>query len=257
MFQLTVATLNLRNRQDRWLERRELVVAELLDTQPDLVSLQEIHRPIGQGKWLRNQLNSRLTGSSKGPYRLYQKPRRHLVRGYFESIGILSKVPVLSHDVLSLGYEGRVALRVNVELPSKNTLDFVAVHLHHIASDREARLIQVMRLIGWLNDHNPVPFQIIAGDFNETPDGPAIEQMKQVYRSAFVENRGYDPIATFPTALVFRPDGWAGCLDYVFLSKAVGLVQEARIFCNKPSVDDPTLYPSDHVGLIVTLDGEA
>ena len=250
---VTVATLNLRNRHDRWLRRRSLVVAQLLDAQPDLISLQEIYRPIGQGRWIRNQINSRLSGNTSEPYRLVQKRRHHPISGYFEGIGILSKLPVLSHDAVSLGYGGRVALRANVELPSRETLDFVAVHLHHVAEDHEARLEQVMRLWGWLNEGNPAPLQVIAGDFNELPDGPAVQQMKQTYRSAFVESRGYDPIATFPTALSPQPDGWAGCLDYIFVSKAIKRVVEAKIICNKASPDDATLYPSDHVGLLATL----
>lgn len=254
MTRLTVATLNLRNRHDRWLERRRLIVAEILDTLPDLISLQEIYRPIGQGRWLRNQINSRLTGGSGGPYRLIQRRKQHPVKGYFEAIGVLSRLPVLSHDSLALGYGGRVALRVNVELPSRKTLDFVATHLHHVAEDREAREEQVMQMIGWLNERNPIAYQVIAGDFNEVPTGLAIERMKQTYRSAFVETRGYDLIATFPTGLVPSSDGWAGCLDYVFVSKSIDCVLEAKVFCSKPDADDPTLYPSDHVGLLVTLE---
>lgn len=250
---ITVASLNLRNRQDRWLKRRELIVSQLIDAAPDLVSLQEIYRPIGQGRWLRNQINNRLTGSSDRPYRLIQQRRQHLSQGYFEGIGILSKLPVLSHDAVSLGYQGRIALRANVELPSRETLDFVATHFHHVAHDREARLEQAMRLVGWLNNVSRVPLQVIAGDFNETPTGPAIQYLKQLYRSAFEEARGYELIATFPTALVSRPDDWTGCLDYLLLSPAVGQVLEARLFCHRPAAGDPTLYPSDHVGLLARL----
>lgn len=253
MPQISVATLNLHNRRDRWLERRNLIVAELVDTQPDLVSLQEINRPIGQGRWLRNQINSRLSGKSGHPYRLIQKRKQHVIHGYFEGIGVLSKLPILSHDALSLGFGGRVALRVNVELSSRESLDFVATHLHHVAEEPEARVDQVMRLIGWLGERNPVPLQVIAGDFNEIPTGPAIQQMRQRYRSAFCEVHGYDPIATYPTVLVSRQDGWAGCLDYVFVSRAVDQVLSARLFCNRSSPQDPTLYPSDHVGLISSL----
>ena len=253
MPEVIVATLNLRNRQDRWLARRHLIVAELLDTQPDLISLQEIYRPIGQARWLRNQINSRISGSSSKPYQLIQKRRQHPVRGYFEGLGILSKLPVLSTDSLNLGYGGRIALRVNVELPTHETLDFVAVHLHHVAEDREARLVQAMKLSGWLNKKSPAPLQIIAGDFNEIPTGLAIKHMRQMYRSAFVEFRGYDPIATYPTALISRSDGWTGCLDYVFISGEEAGVNDARIFCNKAAAHDPTLYPSDHVGLLTKI----
>jgi hypothetical protein len=231
---ISVATLNLLNRQNRWLARRELIVAEFIDTQPDLISLQEIYLPIGQARWLKNQINSRLSGRTDGPYQLFKKRRQHPVRGIIEGIGILSRLPV--------------------ELETRETLDFVAVHLHHMSQDREARLEQVMLLTGWLNDKDSVPLQVIAGDFNEVPGGLAIEYMKQSYRSVFVEYQGYDPIATFPTALIQRSDGWSGCLDYIFISKAVNQVLNAQIFCRKPSVNDPTLYASDHVGLLANIE---
>lgn len=253
MDEISVATLNLRNRQDRWLSRRKLIVAELLDSQPDLVSLQEVYLPIGQARWIRNQINSRISGRSAQPYHVIQKRRSNFIKGYFEGVAILSKFPILARDAVDLGYGGRVALRVNVELPSRRTLDFVAVHLHHKAEDREARLEQAMRLTSWLQEVNPVPRQIVAGDFNETPDGPAIQYIKSTYRSAFVEARGYEPVATFPTALVTQSNGWSGCLDYIFLSKFSGQITEARIFCRKPAREDPKLYPSDHVGLLVKL----
>jgi endonuclease/exonuclease/phosphatase family metal-dependent hydrolase len=253
--QITVATLNLLNRQERWLKRRELVVAQLLDAAPDLISLQEVYRPIGQANWLKNQINSRLASAGIGrPYHLVQKRRHHFWKGYFEGIAILSRLPILSHDAISLGYQGRVALRANIELPTRETLDFVAVHLHPPSRDREARVEQVMKLMGWLNEQNPVPLRVIGGDFNETPDGPAIRRMKQGYRSAFEACWGHEPLATFPTALIQKEDDWAGCLDYIFISPAVERVVDVQIFCNKPAAGDPTLYPSDHVGLLVTLE---
>lgn len=247
---ITVATLNLRNRADRWAERRHLLVEQLVEVAPDLLSLQEISFPIGQGKWLVRQLNARLSGSLWQPYRLIQRRKRHLVNGFWEGIGILTKLPVSTHDLLHLGYGGRLALRVNVTLPAGQSLDFVATHLHHVAFDKEARLEQVMALIGWLNGQGRVPLQIVAGDFNEMPNGPAISQMKQMYRSAYALARGFEPLATFPTALV--KGDWASCLDYIFVSPAVQ-VATARIFCDRPAGHDPTLYPSDHVGLVATL----
>jgi endonuclease/exonuclease/phosphatase family metal-dependent hydrolase len=254
MPQITVATLNLRNRQDRWLKRRELVVAQLLDAAPDLIGLQEVYRPIGQANWLRNQINSRMASTGGRPYRLIQKRRHHPWKGYFDGIGILSRLPILSHDAISLGYEGRVALRANIELATRETLDFVTLHLHHRSRDHEARAEQVMKLTGWLKEHNPVRLQVIAGDFNEVPDRPAIQLMKQGYRSTFDEAWGHEPLATFPTALVPRQDDWAGCIDYIFISPTVKNVKDVRIFCNKPSPNDPTLYPSDHIGLLATLE---
>lgn len=259
MFAFTVATINLHNRSDRWLARRHLLVGQLMDAQPDIVALQEIGLAVGQASWLARQINIRLTGDSRRPYRVVQA-RRAGLRHRLEAVGVMTRLPIIYHDVLPLGFDGRVAIRVNVELPAgaagsrRQSLDFVSVHLHHVAADREARLDQVMALVGWLNDKRRVPLQVIAGDFNELPNGPAITFMRQSYRSAYAEFKGRDPLATFPTSLVREPLDWAGCLDYVFVSPAVYKVTGAAIFLDRPAPDDDTLYPSDHVGLIIGLE---
>ena len=223
----------------------------LLKHEPDLVSLQEIYMPIRQGHWLRNQLNARYEGR---PYRLVQARKRHLVKGYIEGVGVLTRLPVLSSDMVSLGYEGRVALRVNLQLPTGTPLDFVAVHLHHVHYDRQARLEQVMTMLGWLSERNPVAHRIIAGDFNETPDGLAIRQMKETYDSVYEQVKGHEPLATFPTALIAR--NWAGCLDYIFTTRGIAGILSANLFCTTPSPDDNTLYPSDHVGILSQIEIE-
>ena len=258
MTPVTVATINLRNRADRWGERRHLLVNQIVDTTPDLISLQEISLPIRQGHWLRNQINMRLTGSTKRPYILIQRRKHHPVKGYYEGIGILTRLPVRYHDWVALGYGGRVALRANVELSNRQSLDFVSTHLHHVAFEREARLEQVMRLLGWLRDRRHIPHQIVAGDFNEVPTGLAIERMKQAFHSAYALCYDHEPLATFPTALrPFTPDdaeehSQAACLDYIFVSPAVQ-VTAVSLFCHHPAAEDPTLYPSDHVGLLATV----
>lgn len=253
MMRIKVATLNVHGRQHRWRERRHLIVGQVMDAGPDLLSLQEINFPMGQATWLRDQINTRLSGSRREPYSLVQKQMTQLLHGSLEGVGILTRLPVITSDALDLGYDGRVAVRANVALPSGETLDFVATHLHHIARDRQARLEQVMVLSGWLNDTGSVPLQVVAGDFNEVPDGPAIQQMKQAYRSAMEMARGYEPLATFPTALVPRADDWSGCLDYIFISSGIE-VREATIFVDEPAEEDDTLYGSDHVGLLATLE---
>ncbi len=250
--ELSVATINLHNRRDRWRQRRHVLVGELLNTLPDLIALQEINFPIGQGRWIRNQLNARLP-EGKRPYRLIQKRRQHLIHGYREGVGILSNHPVLYHDHVHLGQNGRVALRANIELPGQKTVDFVCTHLHHIPHHSEIREQQAMALNGWLSSYRPVSRKIIAGDFNETPSGQAIQYMKQSYRSAYEAQHAHEPLATYPSALA-SSGGQAACLDYIFISSAIKTVLEARIFCNHPAEEDDSLYPSDHVGLLITLD---
>ncbi len=252
MTDLTVATINLRNRADRWRQRRHLLVAQLLDATPDLVALQEISFSINQGRWLRNQINARLP-EGKRPYTLIQKRKRHW-RYRREGIGILTNLPIIYTDYVNLGHNGRLALRANISLSDHQVLDFVTAHLHHVAHDREARQEQALRLVGWLRTVRPTPLQIVAGDFNETPDGPAIKVMKQNFRSAYEMRHGREPLATFPTALTTATYGdWAGCLDYIFVSPVITSIIATSIFCDKPAADDDTLYPSDHVGLMATI----
>ncbi len=259
MYPITVATINLRNRSDRWLARRRLLVSEIIEKSPDLISLQEISLSIGQGNWLAKQVNIRMTGSSNGPYRIIQTRRSHPSH-WGEGVGVMTKLPVLYHDSLPLGYGGRVALRVNLEIPAARSqgryqsLDFVAVHLHHEQHEDDIRLEQAMQMVGWLNDRRRVPLQVIAGDFNEVPGGVAITFMKQSYRSAYAEVIGREPLATFPTCLPQPLLDWSGCLDYVFVSPAVYTIKVASLFCTESAVDDDTLYPSDHVGVLVGLE---
>ncbi len=251
--EVTLATINLHNRADRWLERRHLLVDELVELAPDLVALQEINLPIRQGKWLCKQVNLRLSGSDKMPYQLIQKRCQRLVNGAFEAVGVMSRLRMLYQESIGLGQSGRVALRVHVELPSHKTMDFISTQFHHVAFEKEAREEQAMKLVGWLNSHKHVPIQVIAGDFNETPDGMAISYIKQSFRSAYETCFGREPLATYPTFLV-KSDEPAACLDYIFYSPAIQRVTQAKLFGKVADREDDTLYPSNHVGLVATLE---
>jgi endonuclease/exonuclease/phosphatase (EEP) superfamily protein YafD len=173
-----------------------------------------------------------------------------LISGYFEGIAVLSKLPVVSADHLALGNGGYLALRVNVELPTRETLDYVTLQLDTDMNRKEARLEQVLKLQGWLHGQDMTQAHIIAGDFSDTPRGLAIQQMKQVYRSTFEEVRGADPIATYPTALLSSRHETSRCIDYIFSSPRAGKAVGAKFFCHRPSIRDPKLYPSNHVGLV-------
>lgn len=259
MYEFSAATINLRGRTNRWLARRHLLVGQLVDAQPDIVALQEIALSIGQGVWLTRQTNFRLTGDSRRPYRIFQSRYTQLDR-LFEGVGIMTRLPVIYYDSISLGYGGQVAIRANIELPAgaagsrRQSLDFVSVRLHHGEGGGQIRLEQAMGLIGKLNEKRRVPLQVIAGSFNDSPGGQAITFMRQSYRSVYAEAHGRDPLATYPTNLAQPQPIPAACLDYVFASPTVYGVTSASVFADKASVDDDKLYSSDHVGLIVRLE---
>lgn len=217
---------------------------------PDIICLQEVHLSTGQGRWLRAQLNDRLAVQEDGAGSVYQFIRK---RGDFLSpmgVAILTRLPIVSHDALALPHGSQIALRVNVELVSRQTVDVVTTQLRPNPHSVETRAEQVTAIMGWLRSNRRTRLQVVAGDFSETPTGLAIQRMKQGYRSAYAAANGYEPLATFPTAVFSNTNiQTAVCRDYLFLSPAIKQVQSARICCHKPADTDPNIYPSTHVGL--------
>ena len=120
----SVLTLNLHGTIDRWLGRRELIVAGLVDRQPDVIAFQRANFWGGQVQWILRQIHSRM---GERAYRGIQ--RRH--RGWgslFDGVAILSKYPIVYYETLSLP-ENRTALLINIELPTGDTVDIVCCHL--------------------------------------------------------------------------------------------------------------------------------
>ena len=71
------------------------------------------------------------------------------------------------------------------------------------------------------------------------------------FRSAHLEANGAEPAVTWPSGLQapgMDTDGPPGCLDYVWVRGAIR-VESCGLAFDRPAVGDPTLYPSDHLGL--------
>jgi len=61
---------------------------------------------------------------------------------------------------------------------------------------------------------------------------------------------------TWPSGLqapAMDTDGDPACLDYVWLRGAARAVT-ARLWADRPAIDDPTLFPSDHFGVVATVE---
>ena len=248
---LRVATFNLHQRLDRWQQRRELVVAALLDLNPALIALQEVAVGLRQARWLRTQLNMRISGASDQPYHLVQRRGRHPVWGRFEGVAVLTQLPVISADMTNLGHDGRVALRINTVLSNGAPLDFVTLQLNPVVDAHETREEQIMAALGWLNSPGAVVHQIIAGSFEDTPDQLAIRRMKQFYRyrSAYEVVFGREPAATYSTALVEPQSVNGACVDYIFMSTSFAGADGAGLIGTDLAENDDTLYASDYVGV--------
>lgn len=243
---LHVATLNLRNIADRWPERLPLLLADMAALQPDLIGLQECVFAVGQ---------DRLLGAA-GEGR-YGSRRGWAGRPEYGN-AVLGREPLSldEGDRLELS-RGRSALRVPVTLTSGARIDFVVTHLHHLVPDEAVRAEQAAALVAWLSDISwPL---VLVGDFNAEPDEPAYAAMLGAgFRSAFAEANGAEPPVTWPSGIKapgMDVDGEPGCLDYIWVRGGV-TVESCRLAFDRPAVGDPTLYPSDHLGLSgrITLD---
>jgi len=236
---LLVATLNLRNIADRWPERIPLLLADMAALQPDLIGLQECVFAVQQDRILGAAGDGR-----------YESRRGWAGRPEYGN-AVLGRAPVTlgEGERLDLG-RNRSALRVPATLASGAEVHFVVTHLHHLPADDVIRAEQAIQLTEWLRpDADPL---VVVGDFNAEPVEPAYRVMVDAgFRSASVEANGAEPEATWPSGIEAPgrdTDGEPGCLDYIWVRGPI-IVDEASLAFDRPAVDDPTLYPSDHLGL--------
>lgn len=246
---LHVATLNIRNLADRWDERLPLLLADMASLQPDILGLQEVVYPMQQ---------DRLIGAAG-------EGRYGVVRGwagrpeYGNSALVREPLAATEVERIELG-RNRSANRFVVALPAGPRLLFAVTHLHHVPADDAVRDEQARQIVEWLASAPDADAQVLVGDFNAEPDEAAPTRLRAAgYRSAFLEANGQEPAVTWPSGLdapAKDTDGDPGCLDYIWIRGAVS-VESARLAFDRPAVDDPTLFPSDHLGIAAHLSIEA
>jgi len=241
MVSVHVATLNIRNLADRWDERLPLLAADMAAMQPDVLGLQEVVYPLQQ---------DRLIGA--GGEGRYESTRVWAGRPEYGN-ALLVRQPLAASDPerLDLGLQ-RSAIRVAIALDGDATLVVAVTHLHHVTEDEALRDDQARQLLDWLAVGPQGDGLIVMGDFNAEPDEPTYARMRDAgFRSAHLEANGVEPAVTWPSGLQapgMDTDGPPGCLDYVWVRGAIRVVSCGLAF-DRPAVGDPTLYPSDHLGL--------
>ena len=246
MDRLHVATLNIRNLADRWFERLPLLLADMATLQPDLLGLQEVVYVMQQ---------DRLIGAAG-------EGRYDAVRGwagrpeYGNSLLVREPLTASGSDRLDLGLS-RSALRSVVALSGGASVLVVVTHLHHLGPDAVERDEQTATLLAWLEEVPKADATIVMGDFNADPDEPAPARLRGAgFRSAYAEANGAEPAVTWPSGLIapaMDTDGDPACLDYIWLRGAIR-VESARLVFDRPAPEDPTLYPSDHLGIAAQLE---
>lgn len=241
MDRLHVATLNILNLADRWSERLPLILADFAALQPDLIGLQEVVYVMQQ---------DRIIGAAGAGH--YAVVRGWAGRPEFGN-SMLLRQPLhpAELDRLDLGID-RSIHRALVALPNGATVLFAVTHLHHIEVEAAERLQQTIKLLAWLEESPAHDAMVVVGDFNADPEEPTYSRMLGGgFRSAYREANGAEPTVTWPSGLqapAMDQDGTARCLDYIWIRGSVE-VESARLAFDRPDPEDPTLYPSDHLGI--------
>ena len=241
-----MATLNILNLADRWAERLQLILADMAALQPDLLGLQECVYVMQQ---------DRLIGAAG-------EGRYGIVRGwagrpeYGNSLLVREPLAAREEGRLDLGLN-RAAHRAVVALPGGTSVLVVVTHLHPLGPDEGLRDEQARQLLEWLAGAPSTDAQIVMGDFNADPAEPTVARMRAGgYRSAYAEANGADPAVTWPSGLqapAMDTDGSPECLDYIWIRGDIRAAS-ARLVFDRPAADDPTLYPSDHLGIAAHLE---
>ncbi|MEQ6122466.1 endonuclease/exonuclease/phosphatase family protein [Reichenbachiella sp. MALMAid0571] len=206
----------------------------ILDTNPDLVALQEVDFKTNRAK--KYDLVTELGWRTKmAP--LFAQAMPFDGGGYGE--GILSKSSFLqTRNValpFSLGNEPRSAAEITTILSSGDTIFFVGTHLDHL-KDESDRISQA-REINRAFSTNKFP-GILAGDLNATPESKTIKIFEEFWTPSYDKN---DPNPTFPS------DNPTKKIDYVmFYPKNRWRVVETRV------IQDAVA--SDHCAYLVTLE---
>ena len=243
---MRIATLNLRNTADRWPERRNLLVRQLVELAPDLMGVQELRMVPDQARWITREVE-RLSGG-RLRYRRYRKAKSGLA-GLWEGIGVLTAVTVVATAWLDLGAQARVAQRITVRMPEGGLLDAYNTHLG--LGGEVLRAAQAQRIVDWMDRRPPLP-AVLMGDLNARPGSPTIELLSRPLRSAHFVAHGQEPTRTVPTPLRRSATSEGSVLDYVFVNDLLE-VQDAGIAFDECDPGDPTLVASDHYGLSVTV----
>jgi endonuclease/exonuclease/phosphatase family metal-dependent hydrolase len=241
-----VATFNILNLADRWPERLPLVLADMAALQPDVLGLQEVVYVMHQ---------DRVIGAAGEGH--YAAIRGWAGRPEYGN-SLLVREPLIAREVdrVDLGLQ-RAAHRAVIVLPEGSTVLLAVTHLHHLPADAAERDRQTATLVDWLADGPATDATIAMGDFNADPAEPTYRRMVDAgFRSASVEANGSEPAVTWPSGLrapAMDTDGDARCIDYIWVRGGVRVAEAGLVF-DRPHPDDPTLYPSDHIGVAARLE---
>ena len=245
--QFRVMTLNLEQDHKRWPVRRPLILDEIGQRKPDLMALNEVCVPLQTGRDLC-QAAAILTETD---YKLVQQTR---VNGLatVEGEALLTRFDVLETGNLDYQARDMVALVARV-MAGSVPLDVYVTHLYRSRGEDSLRLYQVQQLLAWIDSRSDVTAAIVCGDFNATLDAPSASLMATRFRPTQTAATAFTPLADSDGSVSHpywpRMDR---CIDYIWVSEPIEIVASGVCF-DRPSPEDPSLWPSDHAGVWADL----
>jgi len=245
--QFRVATLNLEQDHKRWSDRQPLISGEIAALKPDVIAFNEVSVPLQTAKLLRDAA----TAATGIPYNLVQQTR---VNGLskVEGEALLSRFPIVETGNFDYQTRDIVALVARVVVEGA-PVDFYVTHLYMSRGDDSLRLFQVQQLLAWIDTRADGTPSIVCGDFNASLDAASAGLMATRFRPTQTAPTAFTPLADRDGA-VSHPY-WPRldrCIDYIWISDGIEALASAVCF-NRPSADDPSLWPSDHAGVWADL----
>jgi endonuclease/exonuclease/phosphatase family metal-dependent hydrolase len=243
-----IATLNLGRNEKRWEQRRDLIVQQLAAVKPDVFALNEIWLPLQTGRWLQERARTELGLS----YVLVEQPRAANA-DHPEAEGLLTRFPIVEQSHRFFSAHDTVTLVVRLEIEGR-LLDVYVTHLYPSRREESERVGQVKELLAWIKERDDVKHRIICGDCNATMEMESMKIMAKEFRPTQTEPTAFTPLRELdgqPT----HPD-WERfdrCIDFIWISDSLEISASGLCF-NRSAENDPTLWPSDHVGVWTDLD---
>jgi endonuclease/exonuclease/phosphatase family metal-dependent hydrolase len=248
MPRVTVATLNLFNRQGEWDQRFPLIVEQLGKLLPDVIGFQEVDLGIDSGMQISRAVNRAL--ATRPHYRIKHATSPGQRASVF-GIGTLARIECVEHEIVDLMTFDRVAQRMVYDVDG-GRFALVNTHLHHPVEAPEERAVQAEYMLAWLDRQEPLPL-VVLGDFNAYEGEKTVAIMKARFRSAHEVVHGREPEKTWPTPVNTHDNSPPGTLDYIYVSPEFRVLDAGLAF-DTPSLDNPEMFPSDHLGLFAKLE---
>lgn len=256
---MKIISWNIANYDDhpKWLTRKNLIAHEIMQTDADIIALQEV-------RFNRDHPSTKATGLNSAEQILAQlqskdkfinakiitQPAMHYKPyGFWEGLSIIS-----NNDIMETGTMFHTLIHnpvdINKRIAQYSVIvadDFIFFLFNSHFSYNELNLrSNIGELMNYSERFKKYPI-ILLGDMNATPENENIhkltmERFEDVWEKLKPNKKGF----TYPSQEPVKR------FDYCWANKLfIDHIHDIELIGNKPNKEG--IYPSDHLGLIITL----